>query len=242
MSNTRILVVNPNSTASMTRKIDHVGQHCKAPGSKITSVNPADTPRSIEGHYDEAMCLQGLLGEIRKGQVEGYDGFVVACFDDPGIGACRELVQGPVIGICEAAMHAASMIAMRFSVVTTLPRTISIIENLAYQYGMERKLGRVRAATIPVLDLEHSGGDAYAKIRDEMVRAMQQDGAEALILGCAGMADLADSLSTELGVPVVDGVVAAVKMVEALIGGGFNTSKMGAYAKPIEKGYAEGRL
>lgn len=242
MSKANILVVNPNSTASMTRKIDQVAQRCKAPDSSVTSINPVDTPSSIEGHYDEAMCLRGLLDEVRKGQADGYDGFVVACFDDPGVAACRELARGPVVGICEAAMHAASMIATRFSVVTTLPRTIPIIESLAYQYGMERKLARVRAAAIPVLELENSGVDVREKIRVEMVRALQQDGAEAVILGCAGMADLADSLSEELGVPVIDGVVAAVKLIEALIGGRFKTSKIGAYALPREKGLADASL
>ena len=118
----RLLVVNPNTTASMTAKIGACARAFASPGVEIIARNPPDGPASIEGHYDEAMSTPGLLAEIRRGEAEGVDGTVVACFDDPAIGACRELATGPVIGICEAAMHAATMIATSFSVVTTLPR------------------------------------------------------------------------------------------------------------------------
>ncbi len=231
----RILVVNPNTTASMTEKIRASAESVRGAGTRIAAVNPSEGPPSIEGHFDEAMCLPGLLREVQAGEAAGYDGFVVACFDDTGIGACREIATGPVVGICEAAMHAASMISTSFSVVTTLPRSVPIIERLAVEYGMERRLRRVRAADIPVLALEEEGGGARERVRDEVALAIEQDGCEAVILGCAGMADLTAWLSEETGVPVIDGVVAGVKMIEALVGAGFKTSKIGAYAAPIPK-------
>ena len=232
---TRILVVNPNTTASMTEKIRESAEWARAEGTRISAVDPAEGPASIEGHYDEVLCLPGLLREVKAGEEAGYQGFVVACFDDPGLGACREIATGPVVGICEAAMHAASMIATSFSVVTTLPRSVPIIEELAVRYGMERRLSRVRAADIPVLALEEEGGEARRRVRDEVMRAVEEDHCEAVILGCAGMADLAAWLGKETGVPVIDGVVAAVKLVEALIGAGLSTSKVGAYAPPLPK-------
>lgn len=231
----RILVINPNTTASMTDKIRASAELVRGKDTRITAVNPSEGPRSIEGHFDEAMCLPGLLREVQAGEEAGYDGFVVACFDDTGIGACREIATGPVVGICEAAMHVASMISTSFSVVTTLPRSVPIIERLAVEYGMERRLRRVRAANIPVLALEEEGGGARAQVRAEVALAIEQDRSEAVILGCAGMADLTAWLSEETGVPVIDGVVAGVKMIEALVGGGFKTSKVGAYAAPIPK-------
>jgi allantoin racemase len=230
----RLLIVNPNSTASMTEKIGACARAFASPGVEIISRNPPDGPASIEGHYDEAMSIPGLLAEIRRGEAEGVDGTVVACFDDPAIGACREVATGPVIGICEAAMHAASMIATSFSVVTTLPRAVPIIEELALRYGMERRCRRVRAADIPVLALEEPG-DARQRILAEIHQAVAQDGCEAIILGCAGMADLTEWLTREMGVPVIDGVVAGVRMVEALVGAGLRTSKVGAYAAPRAK-------
>ena len=230
----RLLVVNPNTTASMTAKIGACARAFASPGVEIIARNPPDGPASIEGHYDEAMSTPGLLAEIRRGEAEGVDGTVVACFDDPAIGACREIATGPVVGICEAAMHAATMIATSFSVVTTLPRAVPIIEELALRYGMERRCRRVRAADIPVLALEEEG-DARQRILAEVREAVAQDRCEAVILGCAGMADLTEWLTRETGVPVIDGVVAGVRMVEALVGAGLRTSKIGAYATPRPK-------
>ena len=230
----RLLVVNPNTTASMTAKIGACARAFASPGVEIIARNPPDGPASIDGHYDEAMSTPGLLAEIRRGEAEGVDGTVVACFDDPAIGACREIATGPVVGICEAAMHAATMIATSFSVVTTLPRAVPIIEELALRYGMERRCRRVRAADIPVLALEEEG-DARQRILAEVREAVAQDRCEAVILGCAGMADLTEWLTRETGVPVIDGVVAGVRMVEALVGAGLRTSKIGAYATPRPK-------
>ncbi len=231
----RILVVNPNSTASMTEKIGACARQVAAEGTEITAVNPQSAPVSIEGYYDEAMSLQGLLEEVKKGEAQGYDGFIIACFDDTGLGACREIASGPVLGICEAGMHAASMVATGFSVITTLPRSVPIIEDLALIYGMDRRCRKVRAADIPVLALEEPGSKARERIRDEINKSREEDGCEAVLLGCAGMADLTSWLSQETGLPVIDGVIAAVKLVEALVGAGLKTSKSGAYAWPRVK-------
>jgi len=231
----KLLIVNPNSTTSMTEKIAACARRCAASGTEITAVNPADSPKSIEGYYDEAMSLRGLLEAVGKGEKDGYDGFVIACFDDTGLAACREIATGPVLGICEAGMHAASMLATGFSVVTTLPRSIPIIEDLAMLYGMQRKCRRVRAADVPVLALEETDGEARQKVLAEIRRAVRDDGSEAILLGCAGMADLTAWLSQEAGMPVIDGVVCAVKMLEALVGAGLRTSKIGAYAWPRRK-------
>jgi allantoin racemase len=234
----RILVVNPNTTASMTDKIRETAVGVAAPGTEILALNPADGPVSIEGHYDEVYCLPGLMAEVRNGVADGADVVVIACFDDPGLEACRELVDVPVIGICEAAMAAASMVGHGFSVVTTLPRAIPIIEALALKYGYERHCRSVRAAAIPVLALEEDGTAAADKVRAEVLAAIEQDGAEAVLLGCAGMTDLAVALTQETGVPVIDGVAAAVKFAEALVGLGLKTCKRGAYAPPRPKTYS----
>ena len=231
----RLHVINPNSTRSMTDKIGACARSVASPGTEIVATNPASAPASIEGQYDEAMSMAGLLAEVEKGERAGADGFVLACFDDMGLGACREIATGPVLGICEAAMHAASMIATGFSVVTTLDRTVPLIEDLALRYGMDRRCRRVRAADIPVLALEQPGSNARQKLLDEITRAVREDRCEAVILGCAGMADLTAWLTKESGVPVIDGVAVAVRMVEALVGAGLSTSKVGAYAWPLAK-------
>jgi allantoin racemase len=194
-------------------------------------------PVSIEGHYDEAISVIGLLDEIRKGEAEGIDGYVIACFGDPGLLAARELASGPVIGIAEAAMHYASMIATGFSVVTTLERTCVIARHLAEAYGMSRFCRSVRGTDLAVLDLERPESDARRIITEECRRALDEDGSGAIVLGCAGMADLCNDIAHAIGAPVVEGVGAAVKMVEGLVSLGLRTSKKGDLARPLPKEY-----
>ena len=139
---------------------------------------------------------------------------MIACFDDTGLEAARCAANGPVIGIGEAAFHLASLIAHRFSVVTTLSRSIAPIETNLMKYGLDRRCARVRACEVPVLALEDPASGARGKLSAEIERAKAEEGAEAIVLGCAGMAELAASLAREHGLPVVDGVAAAVKLAE----------------------------
>lgn len=234
----RIKVINPNTTASMTRKIGDAARMVAGPDTEIVAVNPAHGPVSIEGHYDEAISAVAMLDEIRLGEAEGVDGFVIACFGDPGLLAARELASGPVLGIAEAAMHAASFVATGFSVVTTLGRTKIIADHLAHSYGMDRFCRKIRACELDVLALEDEGSNARTIITDECRRARDEDEAGAIVLGCGGMADLASHIQTEIGIPVIDGVTVAVKFVEALVGCGISTSKHGDFAFPIAKSYS----
>jgi allantoin racemase len=234
----RIKVINPNTTQSMTELIGAAARQVAGPGVQIEAVSPAHGPASIEGHYDDAMACVGLLEEVRKGEQEGVDAYVIACFGDPGLDAAREIARGPVIGVAEAAMRAASFVATGFSVVTTLSRTVVIAEHLVARYGVSRHCRAVRATDIPVLGLEDPQSDAYLKILDECRRALAEDRSGAIVLGCAGMADLCQRLSRELGVPVIDGVSAAVVMAEALLRMGLSTSKHGDYAHPLPKRYS----
>jgi allantoin racemase len=233
----RIKVINPNTTESMTHVIGEAARAAASPGTEIVAVNPKMGPVSIECHYDEAASVIGLLDEIRKGEAEGIDGYVIACFGDPGLLAAREAARGPVVGIAEAAMHVASFIATGFSVVTTLERTCVIAQHLAENYGMTHFCRNIRGTDLAVLDLERPESDAYRVIVEECRRALKEDRSGAIVLGCAGMADLCARISREIGAPVIDGVAAAVKLVEAIVGLGLNTSKLGDLAYPLAKPY-----
>ena len=188
----RIVVVNPNTTASMTAKIGAAAKAVASPGVEVRAVNPDFGPPSIEGYFDEAFSVPGLLAEIAK--AADADAFVVACFDDTGLEAARCATEAPVVGIGEAAFHMASLIADKFSVVTTLPRSIAPIEKNLVKYGLAARCAKVRAADVPVLALEEPGSDAARTIEAEIARALAEDGAEAIVLGCAGMTDLARAL------------------------------------------------
>lgn len=226
----RILVVNPNTTASMTEKIGAAARRAAAPGTDIVSVNPASGPAAIEGFYDEAMSLHGLLELIR--QRSDCDAVVIACFDDTGLDAARCLTDRPVIGIGEAAYHMASMISNKFSVVTTLGRSVPALEHNLHRYGLATRCARVRSSEVAVLELEHPGSDACNRISAEIGRAVAEDRAEAIVLGCAGMTDLADRLAEEHGLPVLDGVTCAIGLAEAMVRIGLRTARRGGYAPP----------
>ena len=152
-----IKVINPNTTWSMTETIGRCARAVAAPATVITAVNPTMGPASIESHYDEALAVPGLLAEIAAGERDGVDGYVIACFGDPGLDAARELAAGPVVGIAEAAMHAATFLGRGFSVVTTLGRTVGRAWDLAREYGFGAACRGVHACEIPVLDLDDPG-------------------------------------------------------------------------------------
>ena len=226
----KLRIVNPNTTEAMTDGIARAARAVAAAGTVIEAVTSSTGPVSIEGYYDEALSLPGLLKEIAAGEAAGADAHIIACFDDSGLDAARQLASGPVIGIGEAAMHAATLIAHRFTVVTTLSRSISALETNVLKLGFDRR-ARVRASDVAVLELEREGSDARARIDAEIRRAIAEDRAEAIVLGCAGMSLLAADLSKAHGLPVIDGVGAAVKLAEMLVALGLKTSKIGGYQK-----------
>ena len=219
----------------MTERIGAAARAAAEPSTEITAVNPAYGPVSIEGYFDEAFAVPGMVEEIMKGEAAGQQAFVIACFDDTGLEAARSAVNGPVVGIGEAAFHVASLIAHRFCVVTTLSRSIAPIQANLMKYGLDRRCARVRACEVAVLELEDPASGAREKLSGEIMRAKAKEGAEAIVLGCAGMADLAASLAREHELPVIDGVAAAVKLVEVLVTLGHSTSKRGPYARPLPK-------
>ena len=234
----RIRVINPNTTTRMTALIGDAARAVAAPGTEISAVNPSFGAPSIECHHDDAWAAAGVAEQVRLGEADGADAYVIACFGDPGLHAARELARGPVIGIAEAAFHAASLVATGFSVVTTLTRTCVIAEHLVLQYGFERRCRGIHGTDIAVLELDDPASDAYARILACARHALSHDRCAAIVLGCAGMAELCHRLQAELGVPVIDGVAAAVKFAEGLVGLGLGTSKRGDYALPPAKPYA----
>lgn len=231
-----ILVINPNTTQSMTDKIADAARRVAGPGINILPATSRMGPVSIEGYYDEAFAVPGMLLEISRAEKAGARAAVIACFDDTGLDAARAMASIPVVGICEAAVSAASFIANRFTIVTTMERSRLPLEGLVRRYGMSGRCN-VRAADIPVLSLEDPQSNARDRLRNEIAAALREDKTEAIILGCAGMADLTMDLRKEFGLPVIDGVAAAVKQAESLLALGLSTSKRGAYASPIMKAY-----
>ncbi|RFU61014.1 aspartate/glutamate racemase family protein [Bacillus sp. V59.32b] len=233
----KIKVINPNTTMAMTKGIEHAALSAARPDTEILAVSPKLGPVSIESFYDEYLSIPGVLEEVKKGQEEGADAFVIACWGDPGLQAAREVTDKPVVGIAESSIYLASMLAARFSIVTVLPRIKTMIEELVDSYGMHRRILNIRTTPMGVLDFERDPEKGLELLRQEGKKAVEEDHAEAILLGCAGMAEFADSLEKELGVPVIDGVVAGVKFAESIVDLGKKTSKLKTYKYPEKKKY-----
>lgn len=233
----RLHIVNPNTTASMTAKIAAAARAIAAPGTAVQASQPLMGPASIEGYYDEAYAIPGMLQRIIEAERDGAEAHIIACFDDTGLDAARQAVTAPVIGIGEAAFHTASLIAGKFSVVTTLAVSVPIIEHNLIRYGLAARCAKVRAGGFEVLALEDPTSDARRLVSAEIEAAKQEERAEAIVLGCAGMADLAADLTRQHGLPVIDGVSAAVPLAEGLVRLGLQTSKRGGYALAGSKPY-----
>ena len=232
-----ITVINPNTSWEMTAAIGSSAESVAGSDTQIRAVSPSMGPASIESHYDEALAVPGLLAEIAAGQRAGSDGYVIACFGDPGLDAAREVATGPVIGIAEAAMHTASFLGRGFSVVTTLARTCGRAWDLAERYGMRRFCLGVHACDIPVLEL-HTDPVAIKTVTAACAAALERDGSDVIVLGCAGMSAWCGQIGAEIGAPVVDGVAASVLAVQSLVTMGLRTGAQGEFAPPPPKPYS----
>lgn len=214
----RLLLVNPNTTASMTEAIAAGAASVARPATVVEAVNPPFGPPSIESDDDERRCVPGLLDQIeaaaRRPTATRPDAYVIACFGDPGLEAARKLVHEPVLGIAQAAMHAAALAAGTFSVVTSMSSTVPRGWELAKTYTPAACLG-VYAVDIPVLRID-SDPTTIEPIGRLCAQALAADGSRSIVLGCAAMARFAEPLRRQLGVPVIDGVVAATLLAEAL--------------------------
>lgn len=227
----RLSIVNPNATESMTALVAETARALAAPGTVIDARTNSDGPLSIEGAVDGARAVPGMLDRLQAAERDGAEAHIIACFDDTGLDAARSLLSAPVIGIGEAGAKAVSFLAHRFCVVTTLSVSVPILEDNLRRYGLSERAS-VRASEVPVLALEADPDAAVRRISDEIARAIAEMRAEAIVLGCAGMTAMAGELSRRHGVPVVDGVAAAVKFAEGLAALGLRSSKRGLYASP----------
>ena len=230
----KILVINPNTTQAMTDAIGDMARKYAHSNTEITVISPGYGPRSIEGHFEEYIAANATVEEVAKNR-DSYDAFVIACYGDPGLYACRELTDKPVIGCAEASMHVASFVGYKFSIVTIISRVRPMLEDLVRHVGLESKCASIRCSALSVLDIEADPNRAETELITQATLAVKEDGAEAICLGCAGMGPLDKRVQEAVGVPVIDGVVSAVKMAEVLYDYGLSTSKVAAFAWPEKK-------
>ena len=230
-----IMVINPNTSVSMTDHIREVLQPIKRADTNLEVICPDKGPETIESAYDEAYAVPPTLELVRKANREGYDAIVIACFSDPGLHAAREISRIPVLGIEEASFHLAAMLGARFSIMTPRKARIHTKEEEVHRYGMSHFLASVRSLDLSVAETDADPEKTKQRAFREAARAVEEDGAEVIILGCAGMTGYAREIEKKLNVKVIDPTSVALKFAEAIVDLGFSHSKIGLYAAPPEK-------
>jgi allantoin racemase len=232
----KILFINPNTTEEFTRRIEETVKLYISPGTTFLACNPRSGPRSIECIYDELLSSAPTL-ELALSMIDTVDAIVIACVSDhPTVYALREVTDKPVIGIAEAFCYFACMLGSKFSIVTTDEAWEPLLWDAVRHYGLADRCSSVRSTRLPVLALESASPEETYEIIARTARlAVEEDGAEVICLGCAGMTGVDKRLEAELHVPVIDGVVAALKLMEGLVGYGVRTSKKRSYLQPRRK-------
>jgi len=230
----KILVVNVNTTASMTETIVASARSVASSGTELVGLTPTFGAESVEGNFESYLAAVGVMDAVTRYQGE-FDAVVQAGFGEHGREGLQELLDVPVVDITEAAGHVASLLGHKYSVVTTLDRAVPLIEDRLKLAGLDARCASVRSSGMSVLELDERPEAAVKAIVAEAERAVAHDGAEVICLGCGGMAGLDEAVAAATGVPVVDGVTAAVKLAEALIGLGLTTSKIRSFAPPRRK-------
>jgi allantoin racemase len=218
----------------MTETMAASARAVAAPTTEIVGVTPTFGPESVEGYFESYLSAVGLMDAVAS-YPEPFDAVIQAGFGEHGREGLQELLDVPVIDITEAAAHTACLLGHRYGVVTTLDRAVPQITDRLRVAGLDDRCATVRATGLSVLQLEDDPATAVAVIVEQAKRAVTDDGAEVLVLGCGGMAGLDDAVRQATGVPVVDGVAAAVVLAEGLVRQGLTTSKVGAYAPPRRK-------
>ena len=230
----KLLVVNVNTTASMTEAIADSARSVAAPGTEIVGLTPAVGADSVEGNFESYLAAVAVMSAVVT--YDGpFDAVVQAGFGEHGREGLQELLDVPVVDITEAAGHVACLIGHRYSVVTTLDRTVPLIEDRLVLAGLRNRCASVRSSGMTVLQLEEDPRTAVKAIVREAELAVRDDRAEVICLGCGGMAGLDEAVRQATGVPVVDGVTAAVTLAESLVRLGLSTSKVRTYARPRPK-------
>lgn len=231
----KIFVINPNTSVIMTDHMREELVRIKRPDTELTVVCPDKGPDTIESAYDEAFAIPPTLDLVKKANQEGYDAVILACFSDPGLEAAKEISQIPVIGIEESSLHMAAMLGAKFSVMTPRKQRIASKREHVHMRGLEHFLASVRSLDLSVAETDADPEKTKRRVFEVAKKAVEEDGAEVIILGCAGMAGYAPEIEKKLNVKVVDPSAVALKVAEAMVDLGLAHSKVGLFSAPPEK-------
>jgi len=233
----RIMVINPNTSESMTEHIRTELTKIKRGDTELNVVCAEKGPLTIESSYDRSLAVPELLKLVQKANKEKYDGVIINGFGDPGLESAREISDILIMGIEETVLHIASMLGAQFSILTPVRNLIPNKYQEVRHYKLEQWLASVRTTAMAVTEVDADPDKAKSRVMEAAKLAVEEDGAEVVIMGCAAMLGYAAEVSQSLGVTVLDPTATTLKITEGMIDAGIVHSKRGLFAFPPEKEY-----
>lgn len=233
----RLLNLDPVTAGATEEELAYIGKYL-GPDTELASWAISEGPASIECEYDEAMAQPAIIKLAKKAEEEGFDGIFIDCFGDPAVRAVRECVDIPVFGGFEPVIHLSLGTADRAAIVTVLPDVIPMLRNSVARAGLSERIVKIMSVDIPVLDLQDREKLLRA-LYEKSMAAVKEYGAEAIVLGCTAMIDVAEELerllkSEGLNVPVLEAAQSALMMLELHVKMGLSHSRL-TYRRPREK-------
>ena len=230
----KLLILNPNISTSVTDLIAQEANRVASPTTKITSMTAEFGTAYIETRF-EAMIGAYATAELAAKHSTGHDAVIVAAFGDPGLMALREVLDIPVLGLTESALMCACMLGSRFSIIAISQRISAWYRETISSYSLLDRLASIRTLDQRVQNISSIQNDHAAELKALCLQAIEQDGADVLIIAGAPLAGLAKTLSSQIPVPLVDGVSSAVRHAESLVALNPRPAELGSFARPPVK-------
>ena len=231
----KIMVINPNASASMTGHMEEVILDIKRPETEVEVVHLDEGPETLECSYDKALAVPHMLELVRRANEEDYDAVIIAAFCDPGLTAAKEISHILVLGLEEVTLHMAAILGSRFAILSMTDVHVAHKYQEVHEYKLSDSLASIRALGLTVAETDAQPELTKQRGMEAARRAVEEDGAEVIVLGCAGMAGYAREIEEKLEVTVLDPTSLTFKICEAMAESGIVHSKRAFYALPPEK-------
>jgi allantoin racemase len=225
----KALVINPNTSLAMTAEIEQTARKVfQSPWTCVVSAAPGG-PESLESWSDYHLASIAILPLLENHS--DADGIVLACFGDPGLFLLKETGKVPVVGIAEASMSMALLLGARFGILAGMRRAVELMDSMVHTYCLDARYAGTVPLNMRVLDFDKDRL-ATLDVLEQASRQLRSNGAEVLLLGCAGLTAFVDDLQSKVEMPVIDPVEAGCRMLRTICEAGLNTSHIGLYSKP----------
>ncbi len=231
----RILVINPVATNKWDELTQSFLEKYASPETSIVVRSLREGPESIESEYDRDLVAHHVVEEVVRAEKEGFDAVVINCFDDPGLHAARERVEILVLGIGETSIITALLLGHRIAIISTGRNARALYHKKALELGVLDRVAYTSGIELGVLEMREDLELLKKQVLAEARKAIEEYGAEVIVLGCGGFIGLTKELEEELGVPVIDPTLTTFKVAEALASIGLRHSKAFLYNPPEHK-------